>query len=29
VKETSFPDKLLYLRAPDAIRPVDEGRLRQ
>lgn len=29
VKATLFPNKLLYLRAPDAIRPVDEGRLRQ
>ena len=29
VKETSFPNKLLYLRAPDAIRPVEQGRLRR
>ncbi len=28
-KETSFPNKLLYLRAPDAIQPVELGRLRQ
>ena len=29
VKETSFSNELLYLRAPDAIRPVERGRLRQ
>jgi tRNA threonylcarbamoyladenosine biosynthesis protein TsaB len=29
VTETSFPDKLLYLRAPEAIRPAEQGRLRQ
>lgn len=29
VKETSFPNKLLYLRAPEAIKPVEQGRLRQ
>jgi tRNA threonylcarbamoyladenosine biosynthesis protein TsaB len=28
MKEGSFPDKLLYLRAPDAIQPVEQGRLR-
>jgi len=29
MKETSFPNKLLYLRAPDAVQPVEQGRLRQ
>ena len=28
MKETSFPNKLLYLRAPDAVQPVAQGRLR-
>jgi tRNA threonylcarbamoyladenosine biosynthesis protein TsaB len=29
VQETSFPNKLLYLRAPAAIQPVEQGRLQR